>query len=95
MRYLNTSKNVNSVSANELGERNEEEKRKEKKQKRPWWDSNPQSPAPEADALSIRPQGQTGLLKGSLRVHINVATALAILYLHSCECYSGRTATYL
>ena len=24
---------------------------------RPWWDSNPQSPAPEADALSIRPQG--------------------------------------
>lgn len=26
---------------------------------RPWWDSNPQSPAPEADALSIRPQGLT------------------------------------
>ena len=26
---------------------------------RPWWDSNPQSPAPEADALSIRPQGRT------------------------------------
>ena len=22
---------------------------------RPWWDLNPQSPAPEADALSIRP----------------------------------------
>ncbi len=45
---------------------------KGKKKKRPWWDSNPQSPAPEADALSIRPQGQTGLLKGSVRVHINV-----------------------
>ena len=28
------------------------------RKKRPWWDSNPQSPAPEADALSIRPQGQ-------------------------------------
>ena len=31
--------------------------RREKKKNRPWWDSNPQSPAPEADALSIRPQG--------------------------------------
>ena len=30
---------------------------------RPWWDSNPQSSAPEADALSIRPQGQ--LVTGS------------------------------
>ena len=27
---------------------------------RPWWDSNPQSLAPEANALSIRPQGLTG-----------------------------------
>ena len=25
---------------------------------KPVWDSNPQSSAPEADALSIRPQGQ-------------------------------------
>ena len=54
---------------NEEGERGKRERGKKrettKKEKetgkdkiRPWWDSNPQSPAPEADALSIRPQGQ-------------------------------------
>ena len=35
-----------------------QKKKKKLHIKRPWWDSNPQSPAPEADALSIRPQGQ-------------------------------------
>ena len=36
----------------------DEKRWKNTKTPRPWWDSNPQSPAPEADALSIRPQGR-------------------------------------
>lgn len=40
---------------------------------RPWWDSNPQSSAPEADALSIRPQGhhQNTILISNLNLYIS------------------------
>lgn len=47
-----------------------------KKGKRPWWDSNPQSPAPEAGALSIRPQGQSSHLGV---IHLILFTAKKIL----------------